>query len=236
VQISSGLDDFGHPATKRRRDARERQPAVERLQKRSFLAVEIRVWTFEHLDVHRSRPARRPDLVDGVTHALDLERERPFQRDHDLRGVACVGGDQRALQDVVRVAAQDRPILERARLTFGGVHDHRGGQRRRQVLSHCPPFAARRKPGPASTAQSRRFDLLDQLPRIHGSRLVEARTAREMRDVLLERLDRLRMKNTMDNRHIAESFSARSRRDRGPSTFDYANSTSTIDDVISLMK
>ena len=43
-----------------------------------------------------------------------------------MAGVHRRGGDQRALEDAVRIAAEQRPILERPRFAFGTVHDDDG--------------------------------------------------------------------------------------------------------------
>ena len=49
--------------------------------------------------------------------------ERRFQAEDDPVRPDGRRGDERALDRLVRVVPQERPVLERARLAFGRVHD-----------------------------------------------------------------------------------------------------------------
>ena len=81
-------------------------------------------------------------------------------------GADRVGGDQRAFEHLVRVVAQDRAVLERARLALGAVdHDGRRDFRRR-VRAHRPPLRAGREAGAAAAAQAGRLELVDDRLRL----------------------------------------------------------------------
>ena len=58
ADVGGRLDDLAHAAPVRRRDARERIPAVDRLQQRGLFAVEILVRAIEDRDLDPVDPAR----------------------------------------------------------------------------------------------------------------------------------------------------------------------------------
>ena len=162
-EVGGRLHDLADPAPVRRRDARERVPPVDRLQQRRLLAVEVLVRAFEHLDLDAVEPARALDLVDRGAEPPDLDRERPLGRDDDLVGADRVRRDQRALDHLVGIVAQDGAVLERAGLAFGRVDDDRRALERRAVVAHGPPLASGGKSGAAPPPQAGGLELGDDL-------------------------------------------------------------------------
>src|SRR3546814_7991571 len=69
-------------------------------------------------------------------------------------------GDEAALQQAVRVVAQDLAVLAGARLRLVGV-DHQVGRAVAAVLRHEGPLEAGREAGAAAPAQAGVLDLLD---------------------------------------------------------------------------
>src|SRR5207248_3076304 len=70
-------------------------------------------------------------------------------------------GDEAALQQHVRIVAQDVAILAGARFGLIGVDDEIGGPVRIRLLGHEGSFQAGRKSGPAAPAQVGFLDLVD---------------------------------------------------------------------------
>ena len=77
-------------------------------------------------------------------------------------------GDQRALDQLVRIVAQDFAVLARTRLGFIGI-DHQKARPRialavlRRFLGHERPFQTGRETRPAATAQAAGLHFLDDL-------------------------------------------------------------------------
>jgi hypothetical protein len=113
---------------------------------------------------------------------------------------------------VVRVVAQDRPVLERARLTLGAVdHDGRGHDIR-AVVAHGAPLASRGEPRAAAAAQASGLELGDHGVGTRGARRVEALAAVHPLDVLAEAGDGLGMQDPVYERHGPERMVSRDRR------------------------
>jgi hypothetical protein len=82
--------------------------------------------------------------------------------DDHLPGVDDSGGDQRPLDDLERVAAQQLPVLERARLAYGSVDNGGRRPRPRCRLGDGAPLDRGREPGPAATPQAARLQFVDR--------------------------------------------------------------------------
>ena len=147
LEIGRRLDHLAHTSPVRRRNARERVAPVDGFQQRRLFAVQVFLRTFEHLDLDAVEPSRALDLVDRLAEAIDFNRERLLGRDDDLVGVDGAGRDQRALENLIRIVAEDRPVLERPRFTLGRVDHDRGALELGAVVAHRPPFASGRESG-----------------------------------------------------------------------------------------
>jgi hypothetical protein len=103
----------------------------------------------------------------GVGDAGTLGCEAGLQRDVHRVGVDRERGDQDPLQQLVRVRAHQRTVLERGRLALRGIaHDEAPPG---SAAYDARPLAPGREAGAATTAQSRARDLLE---RSFGSDLV----------------------------------------------------------------
>ena len=136
----------------------------------------------------RSIPRRRsrPPLL--AARRISSPKLR-LQCDHDPISTDGVGGDERAFEHAVRVAAQYLAILERSRLTLGGVDDDRCGEQWRCVGRDGAPLAAGREPAATPPAQPRRLDLVDDGRRAEPPRRVQPLAAAAV-DVRLQGRDR----------------------------------------------
>ena len=76
VDVGRRLDDLAHAAPVRRRDARERVAAVDRLEQRGLLAVEVLVRALEDVDLDAVAPNPRA-LISAIAarSRVDLGRE-----------------------------------------------------------------------------------------------------------------------------------------------------------------
>ena len=95
-------------------------------------------------------------------------------------------GDQRALEHRVRVGAQDRPVLERARARPRPRSRRRSWRAPGAVGGDRPPLAPGREAGAAAAAETGGVDLVDHDARLDGSSRGQARAASRT-DVLVER-------------------------------------------------
>ena len=121
-----------------------------------LLAVQVLVGPGE--DRRSATPSAQPGRRDLGDRARAAPRSRrrtiALTATIDPVGADRVGGDERALEDAVRVArAGCVAVLERARLALGAVDDDRGRQRRptrcrRRCATSCRS-GSRRRPGPA---------------------------------------------------------------------------------------
>src|SRR5690606_34634014 len=154
----------------RRLEARPALLALERLEERRLLAADVRARADERVEVEvdprpldvLAEPAGLVRLLQGLLEA----RER---LGHELaadvvvadRRADRVAGDRHALDQRVRVVAEDVPIVARARLALVGVADEvfLPGRIRR----HERELEPRREARAAAAAQPRRLDLLDDL-------------------------------------------------------------------------
>ena len=165
-EVGRGLGavaDLVHAVAPRRGDARERFPAVEHLEQAGLLAVEVGVRAAVRDDLEVVEPPRDAQLFDRLDDARHPARERLLHGDDHLLGVHRVRGDQRAFEHLVGVRAQQRAVLERARLALGRVDHHRGRVHGGLVRGDGLPLAPGREPGTTAAAQSRGEHRLDRL-------------------------------------------------------------------------
>ena len=90
------------------------------------------------------------------------------------RDLQRVGGDEHALDDLVRVALDEQVVLEGGRLALVAV-DHEVGDR---VLAQHRPLAPGREAGAAPAEQAGRVDLGRHRLGRHGQRLAQRRRSR----------------------------------------------------------
>ncbi len=153
---------------KRRLRARLALLAFEALDQRTFLAADVRAHAA--MDEHVHRPARaagvRPEepgrigLVDGI---LEDHRFVVVLAAHvDVGGVRAdrEARDQAALDQLVRIVAEDFAILAGARLALVGV-DHEVARQRPVALRHERPLHPRRKSRATTAAQARLLGFVD---------------------------------------------------------------------------
>ena len=183
---SVGLDDLVDATTVRRGDPRERRPTVDHLEQRRLLAVEVLARSLEPPRCRHRRTSRRPSTSAMAARSWSTSSlKSAFVAMTIELGVHRTRGDERALDDRVRVRPDDRAILERARLALGGVDDDRGLQQRRFERLDRAPLDARREAGAAASTQSGSHELLDHRLRRDGTCGLES-LATTGRDVLVD--------------------------------------------------
>jgi hypothetical protein len=142
---------------------------LEALQHRGLFAADVSAsaTVHEHVEV-----VARPACVladEAAIIGLGDRREQRlgladiFATDVDVGG-ACAHrepGDQRALDQLVRIVADDLAILAAARLGFIGVYDKEVRPIGLRLLGHERPFGAGREPCPAAATQTRRLHHVD---------------------------------------------------------------------------
>ena len=194
------LDDLGRAAPVRRGDAGEGVAAVEGLEERRLLAVQVLVGALEHAEVDAFGPTGPLHLDDGGAQARHLGDEGALQPEDNAVRFHDPGRDEGAFDDCVGVEAHDRAVLGGAGLAFGPVDDHRGRQHVGRVLAYRPPLAPSGETGAPAPAQTGRLDDGDQRCDVLMAGRVDAAPASSF-DVLLEGLDGLRREDAVDERH-----------------------------------
>src|SRR5205085_6855844 len=98
-------------------------------------------------------------LLQSAADGLDLLGEGLLQADVRALRADRVRRDREALEHLVWIRAQQRPVLERGRLTLRGVaHGEAGAGSRR---ADRPPLLACRESGAAAAAQTALRDFVD---------------------------------------------------------------------------
>ncbi len=140
-------------ATVRRRDPGEGVSALDDLLERRFLTEQVvgRPLDDTHGDVVESVCL---ELGDRRPQASDLGSERRLDRQDDLGRSHGPGRDECTLQHPVRVASDDRAVLERARFAFGRIDDDGRGFDRTPAVGHRPPLDTGGEAGATPSAQS----------------------------------------------------------------------------------
>ena len=157
-----------HAGRKRRLHARHALLAFERLEHRCLFAADICACAV--MDVEVERPAvdivladefGLVGLVDRCLEVLAFEDVFAAQVYVSRMGAHAERGDQRALDQRMRIVAQDLAVLAGARLGFVGVDDKIVRSLGIDVLGHERPFQPGRKAGAAAAAHARGFHLGD---------------------------------------------------------------------------
>ena len=157
-----------HARRKRRLHPRHALLALEDFEHRRLFAADIGARAVMDVEIERKAVdvvlADQPGfigLVDGRLEPLALEDV--FAAEIDVGRVRPHGerGDERALDQRVRIVAQDLAVLAGARLGFVGVDDEIVRPLRIDGLGHERPFEAGRESRAAATAQARGLHLRD---------------------------------------------------------------------------
>src|SRR5271166_639512 len=152
----------------RRLHARHALLAFERLEHRRLFAADVGAGAV--VDVKVERPAvdvvladelRFIGLVDRRLEALALEDVFAAKIDVGRMRAHGEGGDERALDQCVRIVAQDLAILAGAGLRLIGVDDEIVRPLRIDILGHERPFEPGRKARAGAPAQARGLHLGD---------------------------------------------------------------------------
>jgi hypothetical protein len=169
--------------------ARERASTVDRLEHPAILAEQVLIRAFEHRAIdRRGEHVGRSHLGQRRSRAVDLGREGPLEGDDHAIGVDCLGADERAFDDPIRVVTQDGAVLERAWLALGAVDDDTGGRSTEGVGGDGLPLPTGGEAGAAAPAQPRLEHCADDFARAHAAgRLQPEEAAAET--MLLERRD-----------------------------------------------
>lgn len=130
----------------------------------------------------------------------DLRSERRLDGHDDLGRTHCPGSDERTLEHPVRIAADDRPVLERARLTLGGIHDHRSRLDDGATVGHRPPLDSGGEPSPTAPSQPGVGDHADQVIGL-GFRCDGQRLPTPSLEVGSEVGDRLSIEHSVNKSH-----------------------------------
>ncbi len=171
-----------------RQDARHGQLALHDLQQPGLLAVEVLVGAQDDGHALGACPAGGHHLRAGAAQPLGLVGVPALRGEDHLPGADGVGGDERALDHAVRVAAEQRPVLVGARLSLRAVA-HQVHRRVGPGLGDRRPLPTRREPGAAAPTQPRALDLGDHVGRFPLPRRREPRAAAAVQ-VLRQRHDR----------------------------------------------
>src|SRR5438477_940731 len=171
-------------------DAGEAPLALEALQEGGLVTAYVRPRPRVHDQVDREARAEYlpPDhpaavgLLHGLGHALEPQRELPAHVDEDLGCSDGVGGDEAALDDLVRDLLDEEVVLERRRLALVAVDDQVDGL----GLAQHRPLASGREPRPTPPEQVGPVDFVHDLLAGHRQGLVEGLVP-AVRQVRLER-------------------------------------------------
>ena len=154
----------------RRLEARLALLALERLEQRGFLAADVGAGADERVEVEvdagaQHVPAEQARRVGLLERRLEARHGLGHELAADVvvadRGAHRVAADGHALDQRVRVVAQDVAVVAGAGLALVGVADDVLLHRR--VARHERPLEARREAGAAAAAQARGLDHLDDL-------------------------------------------------------------------------
>ena len=159
--LPAGLDVGGEQAVLvGRQQAGERIVALDHLEQRLLLAEEVLVGPEHEVDreVGEQPAPRRPRRWRSAS-ALGLPLVARLGGDVGGLGPDRERGDGQPFEHPVRIVAQQRPVLERARLTLGGVAHREPPARPR--LADARPLPPGREPAAASPPQPAVGDLAD---------------------------------------------------------------------------
>ena len=197
-EVGFGFDDFSNTAPVGRSDPGERPPAVDRFEERGLFPIEVFIGTFEDPDLYPcGPPARRTSSIAARTRVASVVNDR-LSATMTWSAATARGRDQRTFEHLVRVGAQDRPVLESTRLAFGAVDHHRGRLELAPIRRARCATCVRSGNPPHPDRADRGFQLRDQRSRLGPPSRWPARL--HLTRVLPERAKR-RGKDSMDNGH-----------------------------------
>src|SRR5690606_23794651 len=165
----------------------ERLVALDDLEQGLLLAEQVLLGTGGDRDGEVAEPACLLDLGERGAHPGQLWLEAGLPRDVRLGGADRVGGGEEALEHRVGVRPEQRPVLDRARLTLRGVAD--GVAPGAAAGQHGAPLDRGGEPGPAPAPQAGPAELVDRGFGAELERAAQAAAA-PSGDVLVERRNR----------------------------------------------
>ena len=174
VVDGGGLAVQAEAGRERRLETRLAFLALQRFEQGRFFTTDVGAETVVGIEVERevrtqdalAHVARRPRLRQGLLEALVDAEDLAVDVVVARRDAHRIGGDGHALDDDVRVVAQDVAILERAGLALVGVADQI--LLARELARHEAPLEPRGKACPTPPAQAGSLDLGDDLLGGHG--------------------------------------------------------------------
>jgi hypothetical protein len=159
----------------RREPPRQWRLSLDHLEHRLLLAEQVLVRSGDDVDGALGADAGGLHLLYRARDTGDLAFEACLEADERLFGVDCEGGDDDALDELVRVGAQQCTVLERARLAFGPVGH--GVARAGPTVGDRAPLDRSGEPRSAAPTQSSSADLADGLGRSDVARADQAGAA-----------------------------------------------------------
>jgi len=143
----------------RRQQPGQRVAALDHLEERLLLAVQVLVGALDDGDAEIEQEARAAQLEGRPPEGGHLGPVRRLGGEVHVAGADGEGGDGRPLHDAVRVPPHEEPILERGRLALGAVgHDVAPAL---AAVAHGAPLPPDREAGPAPAPEAGRRDLGD---------------------------------------------------------------------------
>ena len=143
----------------RREQARQGWLALDDLEHGLLLAEEVLVGSGDDVDGAVGADAGLLELLHGPGDPFELGRVGGLGADVDLGGVDGEGGDHQPFDELVRVGAHQRPVLEGPRLALGAVADEVAAAR---VLGgDAGPLGAGGEASATATSQTRGADQVD---------------------------------------------------------------------------
>ena len=185
----------------------QRIVALDDLEHRLLLTEEVLVGSRDHGDLALPADPGSLELLDRPRHRVDLPVEAPLQADERLEGTDGERRDDQALDELIGVGPQQRPVLERPGLSFRSVADEVAPFA--SLFGDARPLLTGREPASPATAEPRPADLLDGRRRTQLLSSSDAHPADIGRQVGVQRGDRLGREQV--GRHVSRG-SARSAR------------------------
>ena len=179
---------------KRRLDLWPTSAAFQRRQQRCFFAADIgaRASVNDHVQVVSRAENILADVtglngfINGLLEPAGTESELTADIDESGMRLNGVGRDERPFDGRVRIFLNEQTIFDRAGLALVRITNEIF--RLRAVLRNKAPLHAGRKAGAAPAAQTRSFDLVDQLLRCHALDDLAPRTIAAARFVGRQRM------------------------------------------------
>ena len=167
------LDDLVDAAPEGLRQTWERGAAVDHFEQAGLFAEQVLGWSFHDNQLDALGDPGFVHLVDRSAHAHDVVRRGAFHADDDSGCADRVGGDHRAFEDAVGIAAKQLAVFERSGLTFGRVDDDSRVLVGGGVAGNGLPLHAGRKARAAAAADTRSADQVGDRGRLHAARGIE---------------------------------------------------------------